>query len=193
MRYPCIDDEESTLDRFTCRGCASRLRGQCQAYIDREDKLVRETRDARRETLSHPAREVRVVKWPGVGEYRVRLGEDLCSISVPRLHRSAPAPQGLGIDDARFLLPTMSQWLERHVSLQRIEIASTAVLASIATAAVIFGSFALRQRIATEDLKASIPSLSDKHHAEDVCHCYAALFTSFQQCSVRLTTLCSAH
>ena len=66
----------------------------------------------------------------------------------------------------------MSQWLERverHVSLQRIQIASTAVLASVVTATLIFGSFALRRRIATEDLKASIPSLSDRHHAESVC------------------------
>jgi hypothetical protein len=47
--------------------------------------------------------------------------------------------------------------------------ASTAVLASVATAGLIFGSFALRRRIAIEDLKASIPSLSDKHHAENVC------------------------
>lgn len=67
----------------------------------------------------------------------------------------------------------MSQWLERierHVSLQRIQIASAAILASVATIGIIFGSFALRRRIATEDLKASIPTLGVKHHAENVCH-----------------------
>jgi hypothetical protein len=75
------------------------------------------------------------------------------------------------------LRKTMSQWLERierHVSLQRIQIASVAILASVATTGVIFGSFALRRRIATEDLKASIPTLGEKHHAENVCHGHAA-------------------
>jgi uncharacterized protein (DUF2252 family) len=71
----------------------------------------------------------------------------------------------------------MSQWLERierHVSLQRIQIASAAVLASAATIGIIFGSFALRRRIATEDLKASIPTLGGKHRAANVRHglCY---------------------
>ena len=72
----------------------------------------------------------------------------------------------------------MSQGLERierHVSLQRIQIASAAVLASVATIGIIFGSFALRRRIATEDLKTSIPTLGGKHHAENVCYGYAAL------------------
>ena len=71
----------------------------------------------------------------------------------------------------------MSQWLERierHVSLQQIQIASAAVLASVTTIGVIFGSFALRRRIATEDLKASAATLGGKHQAENVCHgiCY---------------------
>ena len=62
----------------------------------------------------------------------------------------------------------MSQWLERHVSLQHVQLGAAAIFGSIATAGVIFGSIALRRRVATEDLKASIPSLSDKHHAQNV-------------------------
>ena len=62
----------------------------------------------------------------------------------------------------------MSQWLERHVSLQHVQLGVAAVLGSITTAGVIFGSIALRRRVATEDLKASIPSLSDKHRAQNV-------------------------
>ena len=69
----------------------------------------------------------------------------------------------------------MSQWLERHVSLQRIQIASTAVLASIITAGVIFGSIAIRRRAATEDLKGSIPALSDKYRAQQVSGLVPAL------------------
>jgi hypothetical protein len=90
----------------------------------------------------------------------------------------SPTPAFLqAIDLVHVLAENMSQWLERierHVSLQRIQIASAAVLASVLTTGVIFGSFALRRRIVTEDLKASIPTLGDKHHTENVRHGYAA-------------------
>ena len=62
----------------------------------------------------------------------------------------------------------MSHWLERHVSLHHIQLAATATFASIATAVVIFGSIGLRRRVATEELKASIPELSELHRAESV-------------------------
>jgi hypothetical protein len=94
---------------------------------------------------------------------------------MPRAAFSNSSFFGTPLISCTSLLETMSQWLERierHVSLQRIQIASVAVLASVATTGVIFGSFALRRRIATEDLKASIPTLGDKHHVENVCHGY---------------------
>jgi len=58
----------------------------------------------------------------------------------------------------------MSQWVQRHTS-SSVQFGIAATLGGIAATTIIFSSIALRRRIATEDLKASIPTLSGEHHS----------------------------
>ena len=60
----------------------------------------------------------------------------------------------------------MSTILQRHQS--SLQLSAAATLGAVAATTVIFASFALRRRIATEDLKASIPEISATHHAVEL-------------------------
>ena len=64
---------------------------------------------------------------------------------------------------------TMSAWLERQAANHQVQLAATAVLSGIAVAGVIYGSQAARRKAAIDELKASIPELSETHHAQTVC------------------------
>ena len=57
----------------------------------------------------------------------------------------------------------MSSFLQRHQS--PLQLSAAATLGAVAATTVIFASFALRRRVATEDLKASIPEISQSHPA----------------------------
>ena len=63
----------------------------------------------------------------------------------------------------------MSTWLERQASNHQVQLVATAILSGIAVAGIIYGSQAARRKSAIDELKASIPELSETHHAEMVC------------------------
>ena len=60
----------------------------------------------------------------------------------------------------------MSSWLERQVSSHHVQLAATAVFSGVAVASLIFGTQAIRRKAAVDELKASIPELSESHHAD---------------------------
>lgn len=57
----------------------------------------------------------------------------------------------------------MSQWLLRHTS--SLQLALAASFGAVTATTIIFSTLAIRRRIATNNLKASIPDLSDQHPA----------------------------
>lgn len=61
-------------------------------------------------------------------------------------------------------MPVMSTFLQKHQ--HSLSISAAATLGAVAATTVIYATFALRRRVATEDLKATIPEISDKHQAE---------------------------
>ncbi len=61
---------------------------------------------------------------------------------------------------------TMTSWLERQASSHHVQLAATAVLSSAAVAGLIYGSQAIRRKAAVDELKASIPELSERHHSD---------------------------
>lgn len=61
---------------------------------------------------------------------------------------------------------TMSSWLERQVSSHHVQLAATAVFSGVAVASLIFGTQAIRRKAAVDELKASVPELSESHHAD---------------------------
>ncbi|KAG7009387.1 hypothetical protein G7Y79_00002g005020 [Physcia stellaris] len=63
----------------------------------------------------------------------------------------------------------MSSWLERQASNHQVQLAATAVLSGIAVAGIIYGTQTARRKVAVDELKASIPELSESHHAQAVC------------------------
>lgn len=63
---------------------------------------------------------------------------------------------------------TMSSWLQRQLGSQQAQFTATAVLSGAAVAGTILGYQALKRREAVEELKSSIPPISEKHHAEKV-------------------------
>jgi hypothetical protein len=63
---------------------------------------------------------------------------------------------------------TMTSWLERQASSHQVQLAATAVFSGVAVAGIIYGSRAIRRKVAVEELKASIPELNESHHAERV-------------------------
>ena len=63
---------------------------------------------------------------------------------------------------------TMSAWLERQASSHQVQLAATAIFSGVAVAGLIYGSQAIRRKVAVEELKASIPELNENHHAERV-------------------------
>ena len=60
----------------------------------------------------------------------------------------------------------MSTFLQRHQ--HSLQLSAAATLGAVAATTVIFASFALRRRVATEDLKGSIPEISESHHADEL-------------------------
>ena len=62
----------------------------------------------------------------------------------------------------------MASWLDRQFSSHRVQLAAAAVLSGAAVAASIYGAQAIRRKERVEELKASIPELNEKHHAEMV-------------------------
>lgn len=61
---------------------------------------------------------------------------------------------------------TMSSWLERQASSHNVQLAATALLSGVAVAGLIYGSQTIRRKAAVDELKASIPELSENHHAD---------------------------
>lgn len=76
--------------------------------------------------------------------------------------RDTPDPEDKGV------FGNMSSWLHRQAGSSNNQLATTAVLSGAAVAGAIFGYQAYRRKEAVHDLKASIPSLNDEHHAEKV-------------------------
>lgn len=62
----------------------------------------------------------------------------------------------------------MTAWIERQAANHHVQLAATAVISGIAVAGVIYGTQAARRKVATEDLKASIPKLNNDYHAQKV-------------------------
>lgn len=60
----------------------------------------------------------------------------------------------------------MAAWIERQASSHHVQLVATAVLSGAAIAGLIYGSQAVRRKAAVDELKASIPSLDDSHHAD---------------------------
>ncbi|CRG87635.1 hypothetical protein PISL3812_04655 [Talaromyces islandicus] len=61
---------------------------------------------------------------------------------------------------------SMSSWLQRQAGSHNVQLAAAAVLSGAAVAAGIFSFQSVKRREAVEKLKASIPGLDDRHHAE---------------------------
>lgn len=68
----------------------------------------------------------------------------------------------------RGVFGNMSSWFQRQAGAPNSQLATTAVLSGAAVAGAIFGYQAYRRKEAVYDLKASIPELDERHHAEKV-------------------------
>ena len=66
----------------------------------------------------------------------------------------------------------MSSFLHRHHS--SLQLGAAATIGAVTATTIIFASLALRRRIATEDLKASIPDINSQHHASPLTEYGAA-------------------
>ncbi|PLN86364.1 hypothetical protein BDW42DRAFT_159097 [Aspergillus taichungensis] len=60
----------------------------------------------------------------------------------------------------------MSSWIQRHANTHQSQLAATAVLSGAAVAGAILGYQTYRRKEAVKGLKASIPDISERHHAE---------------------------
>ena len=89
--------------------------------------------------------------------------------AVTREQEDLPQPQGQELD-RRGLLGNMSAWFQRQAGSHNSQLATTAVLSGAAVAGAIFGYQAYKRKEAVHDLKASIPVVDDKHHAEKVSY-----------------------
>lgn len=74
---------------------------------------------------------------------------------------------------------TMSTWLERQASSHQIQLAAVALASGAVVAGAIYGSQAIRREKKVSKLKASIPELSENHHAEEV---YSGIFLAVLTC-----------
>ncbi len=61
---------------------------------------------------------------------------------------------------------TMASWLDQQFSSHRVQLAAAALISGAAVAGAIYGTQAVRRKEAVEELKASIPDLSEDHRAE---------------------------
>lgn len=64
---------------------------------------------------------------------------------------------------------SMSSWLQRQANSRGFQLAATAVLSGAVVAGAIHGYQSLKRAEAVDELKASIPNLSEKHRATKVC------------------------
>jgi hypothetical protein len=62
----------------------------------------------------------------------------------------------------------MSSWIQRNASSQQTQLAATAVISGAAVAGAIFGYQAFKRKEAIKELKASIPTIDEKHIAGKV-------------------------
>ncbi|KAL4941033.1 hypothetical protein BDV06DRAFT_195324 [Aspergillus oleicola] len=62
----------------------------------------------------------------------------------------------------------MASWIQRQSHSHQTQLAATAVLSGAAVAGAILGLQKFRRREAVKRLKASIPEINDKHHAENL-------------------------
>ena len=60
----------------------------------------------------------------------------------------------------------MSSWLDRQFSSHNVQLAAAAVASGAVVAGAIYSYQAIRREEGLEKLKASIPQLDEKHHAE---------------------------
>ena len=61
---------------------------------------------------------------------------------------------------------TMSSWLERQASSHHVQLAATALLSGVAVAGLIYASQNVRRKAAVDELKATIPELSENHNED---------------------------
>ena len=59
-------------------------------------------------------------------------------------------------------------WFDRQASSHHVQLAAVAVLSGVTVAGLIYGTQALRRKEAVQELKASIPELSETHRADMV-------------------------
>ena len=64
----------------------------------------------------------------------------------------------------------MSTWLQRQLSSHQTQLVITAAVSGAIVAGAIFGTQALRRKVAIEDLKSSIPDLENDPGVEAVCY-----------------------
>ena len=62
----------------------------------------------------------------------------------------------------------MASWFERQASSHQVQLGLVAVCSGLAVAGTILGAQAIRKEKRIEELKASIPELSESHHADMV-------------------------
>lgn len=62
----------------------------------------------------------------------------------------------------------MASWIQRQNTSHQAQLAATAVLSGAAVAGAILGFQKFRRREAVKQLKASIPEVDEKHHAENL-------------------------
>ena len=71
-------------------------------------------------------------------------------------------------------------WIDRQFSNQHVQLAATALVSGITVAGVICGVQAIQRKERVEELKSSIPELSEDHKAELVCTAHLALPLSLE-------------
>ncbi|KAI4199943.1 MAG: hypothetical protein LQ350_004295 [Teloschistes chrysophthalmus] len=60
----------------------------------------------------------------------------------------------------------MSTWFERQLSSHQVQLTATALVSGITVAGLIYGGQSIRRRVATDQLKASIPPLDEEHQGQ---------------------------
>ena len=74
---------------------------------------------------------------------------------------------------------TMSDWLSRQASNHNVQLAAIALVSGVTVAGAIFTTQAIRRKERVEELKASIPELSENHRADLVLR---FLWSSLSEC-----------
>lgn len=59
----------------------------------------------------------------------------------------------------------MVSWFDRQLSNHNVQLAAVAAVSAVTVAGAIFGTQAIQRKEKVEELKASIPALSDDHRA----------------------------